>query len=759
MFLLRSHDSARSAMIDSLLKNRARYRLATIVLAWVFAASLLDPATALAQSGTIVQLPMTGKAPKHGITVSIDTTWVEGLGYRPVRVTVTPVATTKADRSFTVQFSALHFWGPRDNITVTQDIEMPAGTTPASGVTETLSVPQHDVWSSFAFQIWENGRYLRELSLERFGMAAGGNGFGADFPKILVVSDGPMDLTPLKEILFADNVAGSNLPYRFVLQPNVNLPTQIAGTPAATATKIALADAPSNWIDLTAVDVICLYLDELPTLQTSHRNQWQAISDWTRAGGNLVIFGLGNEAEAALQTIDESVFGLVATSQSEVEGKSAWRSEPLTGDTKIRLGGYEASISSGQIAGPPLVYGQNNPGTTVATTGWDVESMGRLADVYVRSRRWQLGQVLAVDELSKVAHWLRTVHAIGNDRLVWNDRHGLSFHNDNSTFWEFLIAGVGVVPTNVFRVLITLFVLCIGPANFYLLRNRQRLQFTVITIPIIAFLVTGSLLAYAILADGLHVRTRARSYSQIDQRNGDAVCWARASYYAGLAPSEGLTFSAGTAVHPLEPEPQYNGYRGPIRSMEWDDKQRLTQGWISSRTPAQYVTVRPVRTKRQLNVTPRAETRPLAVENQLGVFITQLWLCDADGRFYYGTDIPKLGKVSLSTYSTDDLTSGLVGLLDENRLRVEPGVYSDRGGRRYRRYYGWRRDEYAAHSVSWHTSRLHRAIQELPEAARKGSLPLGKKSYVAVVENSPFMELGLESDENQESLHVIVGQW
>ncbi len=61
---------------------------------------------------------------------------------------------------------------------------------------------------------------------------------------------------------------------------------------------------------------------------------------------------------------------------------------------------------------------------------------------------------------------------------------GISLHEPNNDFWNFLIPGVGLVPVFQFQMLITLFMISPGPVNYYLLRHWGKLNLTVLTVPI-----------------------------------------------------------------------------------------------------------------------------------------------------------------------------------------------------------------------------------------------------------------------------------
>jgi hypothetical protein len=135
----------------------------------------------------------------------------------------------------------------------------------------------------------------------------------------------------------------------------------------------------------------------------------------------------------------------------------------------------------------------------------------------------------------------------------WDQRHGMTPDDANYEFANLLVPGVGLAPVTEFRVLITLFVLLIGPANYWFLKRFRRLHLLVLTVPLAAVLTTAALFAYAVLADGFSTTVRAHSVTTLDQRTGEAACWSRLSYYSGMAPGAGLTMPADVAVYPIVP--------------------------------------------------------------------------------------------------------------------------------------------------------------------------------------------------------------
>src|SRR5436305_2013754 len=92
-----------------------------------------------------------------GITLTVSTQWLEGSGYRPIHVAVVPTTPLTADQTLHLEFHALTYFYPGNReIAVSQDIELPAGST---GIVDTIAVPQQFPSQSFNVEVWLNGRY------------------------------------------------------------------------------------------------------------------------------------------------------------------------------------------------------------------------------------------------------------------------------------------------------------------------------------------------------------------------------------------------------------------------------------------------------------------------------------------------------------------------------------------------------------------------------------------------------------------------
>jgi hypothetical protein len=286
----------------------------------------------------------------------------------------------------------------------------------------------------------------------------------------------------------------------------------------------------------------------------------------------------------------------------------------------------------------------------------------------------------------------------------------------------------------------------------------------VLTIPASATLVTVLLFGYAIVADGLGTRVRARSVTHLDQRRGHAACWARLSYYAGVAPSGGLTFSDDVAVLPFVFDPvSQSGWRSVEQAMSWDEDQHFKRGWLASRTPTQFLTLRsrPSKLRLAIDDTRRASDE-LVIENLLDAPIEQLAVRTADGKYYWATDVDRGGAARAKRTETSEAVSRLRKCLADNQPGFPPGmdrqsssgVFGLRGGRRYYTIYGGNRSE----SPTQGTSRLERSLQD-PAMSGGGRPLLAPGTYVAIVRESPEVELGTDSAREEASFHVILGEW
>lgn len=758
-------------------------------LAWPLLAAvcLFARPAALAASGYT-----TVNVNKAGLAVAVQTEWINCGGYRPVLITIKPPAPSPADRNFHVEFHAKSPYGPRE-MAASRDIELPAGD---SEVTATLLVPQYFTWQWFDLYLWEDGVHIGSLDMKNVGTGIAAQDWPEGLPNVLLVSDPPpVAAAPpwalarpgaplVNNITLPPNPDSSSLAS---LLPASNFVNGMAMTAPSAATVVAspqletlatvpLDQLPESWLAYSGIDLICLSFDQAEKLAAKHAPRWQAIRTWTVAGGNLVIYNLAGDVEK-LAAIDRMLGEPPARWQVKDPAERGWRTpgaNAFTDELPAPFGrqAFEAtqmtqSLPAGMAAGMP---GGLPADPAPANPPPQPPPPAKPAyDPAFHSRKHGLGRCVAVSTADLMAQsrleWAGILNAISSDRWVWFRRHGVSPQRENDDFWKLPVLGVGLAPVTAFQVLITCFVVAIGPLNYWWLRRRGKLHLLVLVVPLSAAAVTLTLFGYAVAVDGLGVRVRVRSFTEIDQRRGEAACWSRIAYYAGLSPSGGLKFGDDTVVLPLDSQSPHDSQpAGVRRGLIWSQgRQELVNGWIPSRTPVQLLTIRSRATSAGLRLLPSKAGANPTIENRLASRIEELVWADELGQCFHAAGIESGAAAALEPADLEAVGGSLRRIVQRVAPSEPPGF--DRNSYSFGRstYYRWQSPlNSTLPSASTGSSLLERGISDtlamiLPGGGKPGALP--PRTYVAIVSRSPETDYGVDLVEEAGSLHVVVGRW
>jgi len=714
--------------------------LCWIVLSAVAALVSCVPRPAYGGSDLFHAVPIGPKTTVNGLAIQIESSWPECRGYRPVRLQVTCSPPATADRTLSVELGM----GPhaqRNLMRVATEIEIPAG---SATVTKVLSVPQYTLSQIWSLTVWEDGLRLDDLCIEYGNTSISDIGaWGVpELPAILFVTSASHNLKPLEMLAESYGNVGSPRNY-----PQGNSPNAFADVSSvATFAEQPVEKLPENWINYSGVDLVFLPLADVQSLATKRPEAWRALREWTCAGGNLCVYGVGDdwhalaELEVLLKIPEQSVY--------EKDTVRGWRKAAL------------------QSVAPPTAALAQIAGLALPQSG---ASLAKMADDEVPFvvRPLMLGQVaaLASDQPfpGERASWQLLFDTLEPAHWNWRSRHGLTCDNTNPDFDNYLIGEVGLPPVGAYRVLITFFVLGICPLNYWLLRRSGRLHLLLFTVPAAALLVSVALVGYVFVADGLTSRLRARSYTEIDQRSGQAVSWARLSYYAGLAPADGLKFSDDVVVLPFEKAPEWTERGARSRTVEWGESQHLSRGWLNARTPTQYLTVRAYQSPRRLKFASTTGSQDLALRNELGTRIKFLTVRGQTGESYFARDIEPGAAIRLTpfgpaTSATSDAFGAMMGAFRADTPATPAQIAAmglDAFGRRRNR-----RGRYFIQSqtnLASTTSLLELTLKAASSTAPFSGLEPG--SYVAIVERPTEIEAGFGNPTESQGLHVIRGKW
>src|SRR5690606_6231803 len=105
----------------------------------LFPGALLFPVSARAATGGVNILPQAGRVNTSGVRLVIDTRWIDGTGYHPVRVEIVPLkAPAAVDRQFRVVLKPNNYFGNSSD-SISQIVELAQGSNRAVAI---VPVPQ-----------------------------------------------------------------------------------------------------------------------------------------------------------------------------------------------------------------------------------------------------------------------------------------------------------------------------------------------------------------------------------------------------------------------------------------------------------------------------------------------------------------------------------------------------------------------------------------------------------------------------------------
>jgi hypothetical protein len=681
----------------------------------------------------------------HDLQLSIDSRWAGGAngGYYPIRIRLTNFA-----RPRTLEFVWSDTGGSASKAPAVSRV-----VTVDQNATQQFSLPIPLVAESTYGQlrVFENGRELDELS-QHVALPELQRG-SADRPSLLVISPATaaVDCTKFEQAVESQTSGGT---------PRHGMGMYYGGVPAGPRSNdfqvISPQVLPEAWIDYTALDIVAIPLAALDKVPPEARS---ALLKWTSAGGTLIVYDVGGPAEKSADLARLLDVG------SRPPQLKTWRPADPALHKPITIVTEATAAMSGAVmmrgAGMPPAAGPNPADEEAKAINLANTAVWPVAPEAFSRLEYLAGQVYAFPASpfpGAAIDWAWWLGSAKIQNLKWTSRYGNASRQRHPDFFMYLIPGVGAVPVLAFVFLISIFAIAIGPVNYFVVWRRKQLYLLVLTIPAIAFVTSGALFGYAMIADGFGVQSRLRSFTVLDQHSKTAVSFNRISLYAGIVPSAGLKFSPDTAVFPIWPD----NSTFESGSVDWTNTQHLARGWLRSRTPAQFETIS-VRSERgRIDVKP-VGAGEVEVANGLSWSIDVLIVKDEAGRMYAARKLPAGASMKAVAAGPEDMQA-LSSALSADPLQAPPGASSseynpfDRSSRRaMMAYYAYGEQQTAA---SFSTSQLETNLKMLTKPASDpaaGGLP--PRTYLAVFSSNPGIELGLESTRPSAGLQVLMGYY
>lgn len=321
-----------------------------------------------------------------------------------------------------------------------------------------------------------------------------------------------------------------------------------------------------------------------------------------------------------------------------------WDRAPLGGEPLeallawVRLGGRVALVSE---SGPELVQ------EIGALAAWN-EPRFRLEESSSAALALQVGAGVVV-----VAS---AIDPAAFARRFSGDADAIPLHSDNERRrWpsEAELGDIGAVSARGGAFALLLFVVLIGPVNFFVVARRWRKPvLLIVSTPLLALATALAFLGYGLFRQGLDIKLASVAVTLLDQRSHRAATIERRELFAGFVGGGGLQPGAGSCVSPA---PAFFDESAPWRRRDQDPDsfaveegaggRLLRGGFLPARSETRQLVLCEAAARERLEL--RREGDRLVAVNAFGTRIDQLVVRAPDGRFLRAAAIPAGGAAPL----------------------------------------------------------------------------------------------------------------
>lgn len=324
---------------------------------------------------------------------------------------------------------------------------------------------------------------------------------------------------------------------------------------SASIVHLGLADLVDSSLALRSFDL--LVVDDFATDGLS-ATQRSAIADFVQTGGHLLV-GTGASWRRTVAGLPPDILPL------RLNGSATLDSSPALGG----LSGVQVatgSLSSGTAwlsegDQPLLVERTTGSGSvTLATFDWKQDPIAGWSGTGPLLRQVLVRTLLATQSPQSYGTF------IGGPFLGPSGAQGSSLYQRSSSLSQVLgnLPALDLPSLAVTGVLVLVYVLLVGPINYFVLGALHRRALSWITLPLIAVVVAAGAYGGGIWTKGQSVQTNQLSIIHVEPGSDRAY---QETYIGVLSPTRG-DYLAGTGRQPVlvSPIANYNGYGGVVRA-------------------------------------------------------------------------------------------------------------------------------------------------------------------------------------------------
>ncbi len=211
---------------------------------------------------------------------------------------------------------------------------------------------------------------------------------------------------------------------------------------------------------------------------------------------------------------------------------------------------------------------------------------------------------------------------------------------------EILFMGEPDVPIFMLVLIMTVFVLLVGPLNYVLLMKRRRTALMVVTMPLISLAFCILVFTFVAISSGFALRGKIFGYTYLDQNDRVASTYAHVSLLAPNMTRRNLVFDTNDNVTLF-----HNA------SFEVLDKpgMEIDSGYIPVRTALNYTVNRCESTNERLRV--NRTDGGLEIVNGLSAPLSHFLYNDGDGSLHYAENVPEGKRVSLTALPKNEYSA------------------------------------------------------------------------------------------------------